>query len=61
MGRFVNVVANRLDVVVYIRIHILFTLLVVHPPLYDVEEMRNYSTGSTALPQVIEIKAPWVG
>ena len=61
VSRFMNMVANGLDVIVNEKIYILFALLVIDASLNDMEEMGDHTTGGKALPHIIEIKAPGVG
>ena len=61
MSRLVYMVADGLDIIVYEKVYILFALLVVDTPLYDMEKMRNHTTCGKALSHVVEIKTPGIG
>ena len=56
----VNMIPNSLNVIIYERVYILFALLMINAPLYDMKEMRDHTTSSKSLPHIIEIKTPGI-
>ena len=54
-------IPDRLDVVVDVRVYVLFALFVVDASLHDMKKVRNHATGGEALPHVVEVESPWIG
>ena len=61
VSRKMRVVADRLDVVVDVRIHVWAALLVIDAALNDVEQVRDHAAGGESLAVVVEVESPGVG
>ncbi len=61
MSGLVSMVPDRLDVVVDVRVYVLFALFVVDASLHDMKKVRNHATGGEALPHVVEVESPGIG
>ena len=60
MSRQVGVIANCLDVVVDIWVHVRTTLLVINTSLHDVKQMRNHTARGESLTAIVKIETPWI-